>query len=302
MKNKRQKRIIFAIPLLLFIVFMWACSEKFLNDDQKYSPDEAPPQGLMEINFEAEVLSYEELSNAKTASPLEQIASMPHALRSSISIQIYEDGTSDWRIEKLTPKHNVSIKDLTPPNTNPVTKVTRINRFGMGYFYDEKGKLLQEHAVPVQSFSDLIIKTKKNPDAIYSAMGMKTIEKLDQYISDVKNKGAIVQDLGNNKISIRSIIAQSMPNARVGGDKKDEYDIEDIIDKNIKMIVGSKMYKKNKKDIVSETTYSYKLSEDKKLLPNAIYAFHYSEDSKGKKHKIVSNTYFDRVSGKINIK
>jgi hypothetical protein len=221
----------------------------------------------------------------------------------NISIKIYEDGSSDWRIEKLVPKHNVTIKDLTPPNSNSVTKVTRINRSGMGYFYDEKGKLLQEHAVPVHSFSDLINKTKQNPDAIYSAMGMKTIEKLDQYISDAKTKGAIIQDLGNNKISIRSTIAQSMPNARIGGDKKDEYDIEDTIDKNIKMIVGSKMSQKNKKDIVSETTYSYKLSEDKKLLlPNAIYAFHYSEDSKGKKHKVVSNTYFDRVSGKINVK
>lgn len=302
MKNKRQKRIIFAIPLLLLMVCTWACSEKFLNDDQKYSPDEAPPQGLMEINFEAEVLSYEELLNPKTATPLEHIASMSHSLRSNISIQIYEDGTSDWRIEKLTPKHDVSIKDLTPLNSNPVTKVTRINRSGMGYFYDEKGKLLQEHAVPVHSFSDLINKTKQNPDAIYSAMGMKTVEKLDQYISDAKAKGAIIQDLGNNKISIHSTIAQSMPNARIGGDKKDEYDIEDTIDKNIKMIVGSKMSQKNKKDIISETNYAYKLSEDKKLVPDAIYAFHYSEDSKGKKHKVVSNTYFDRVSGKINIK
>ena len=256
----------------------------------------------MEVNFEAEVLSYEELVDPKSATVMEQINAMPHALRSNISIQIYEDGTSDWRIEKLTPKHDVTIKDLTPPNPNPVTKVTRINRYGMGYFYDEKGKLLQEHAVPVHSFSDLINKTKKNPDAIYSAMGMKTIEKLDQYINDAKAKGAIVQDLGNNKISIRSAISQSMPNARIGGDKKDEYDIEDTIDKNIKMIVGSKMSQKNKKDIVSETNYTYKLNEDKKLVPSAIFASHYSEDSKGKKSKTISNTYFDHVSGKINIK
>ena len=149
MKNKLQKRIFFAVPLLLLMIFTWACSEKFLNDDQKYSPDEAPPQGLMEINFEAEVLSYEEV-DAKTATIMEKINAMPHALKSSISIQIYDDGTSDWRIEKLTPKHDVTVKHQTLANPDAQTKVTRINRSGMGYFYDEKGKLLHENAVPVQ--------------------------------------------------------------------------------------------------------------------------------------------------------
>ncbi len=301
MKNKRQKRIIFAIPLLLLIVFTWACSEKFLNDDQKYSPNEAPPQGLMEVNFEAEVLSYEEV-DSKTATVMEQINAMPHTLRSNISIQIYEDGTSDWRMEKLTPKHNVTVKHLTPANPDPQTKVTRINRFGMGYFYDEKGKLLQEHAVPVQSFSDLITKAKKNPDEIFSTMGLKTVGNIDSYLSDAKSRGSIIQDMGNNKISISSTLTQNMPNARIAGDKKDEYTIVDIIDKNIKLVVRSTMYKKNKNDLISEVNYSYKLNDENKLIPNAMYAYHYSEDSKGKKHKSISNTYFDRVSGKINIK
>jgi len=68
------------------------------------------------------------------------------------------------------------------------------------------------------------------------------------------------------------------------------------------MVVGSKVYLKKKKELVSEANYSYKLNDDKKLVPNAIYAFHYNEDSKGKKSKSISNTYFDHVSGKINIK
>lgn len=301
MKNKRQKRIVYAIPLLILMMFTWACSEKFLNDDQKYSPEEAPPQGLMEINFEAEVLSYEEVDQ-KAATIMEKINAMPHALRSNISIQIYEDGTSDWRIEKLIPKHDVAIKHETLANPDPQTKVTRINRSGMGYFYDEKGKLLKEHAVPVQSFSDLINKVKKNPDEIYSAMGVKTIDKLDNYINQVRKNGAIVQELGNNKISIVSTMGQNSPNARIAGGVKDEYEVEDIIDKHIKMVVGAKVYLKKKKELVSEANYTYKLNDEKKLVPNAIYAFHYNEDSKGKKSKSISNTYFDRVSGKINIK
>ncbi len=301
MKNKRQKRIIFAIPLLVLMVFTWACSEKFLNDDQKYSPDEAPPQGLMEINFEAEVLSYEEV-DSKTATIMEKINAMPHALRSSIAIQIYEDGTSDWRIEKLIPKHDVSVNHQTLANPDPQTKVTRINRSGMGYFYDEKGKLLRENAISVQSFSDLINKVKKNPDEIYSTMGVKTIDKLDEYLNQVKKSGAIIQELGNNKISIVSTLGQNIPNARISGDKKDDYEVEDIIDKYIKMVVGAKVYLKKKKELVSEANYTYKLNNDKKLVPNAIYAFHYNEDSKGKKSKSISNTYFDHVSGKINIK
>ena len=302
MKNQRQKRIVYAIPLLLLMIFTWACSEKFLNGDQKYSPDEAPPQGLMEVNFEAEVLSYEELADPKSATVMEQINAMPHALRSNISIQIYEDGTSDWRIEKLTPKNDVTVKHLTPVNPDPQTKVTRINRFGMGYFYDEKGKLLKEHAVPVQSFSDLIIKAKKNPDEVFSTMGIKTVGNLDSYLSDAKSKGSIIQDLGNSKISISSTLTQSMPNARIAGDKRDDYEITDIIDKNIKMVVRSTMYGKKKKDLISEVNYSYKLNDEKKLIPNAMYSYHYSEDTKGKKRKSISNTYFDRVSGKINIK
>jgi hypothetical protein len=255
----------------------------------------------MEVNFEAEVLSYEEV-DSKTATVMEQINAMPHTLRSNISIQIYEDGTSDWRMEKLTPKHNVTVKHLTPANPDPQTKVTRINRFGMGYFYDEKGKLLQEHAVTVQSFSDLITKAKKNPDEIFSTMGLKTVGNIDSYLSDAKSRGSIIQDMGNNKISISSTLTQNMPNARIAGDKKDEYTIVDIIDKNIKLVVRSTMYKKNKNDLISEVNYSYKLNDENKLIPNAMYAYHYSEDSKGKKHKSISNTYFDHVSGKINIK
>ena len=297
MKNQRQKRIVYAIPLLLLMIFTLACSEKFLNGDEKYSPDEAPPQGLMEVNFEAEVLSYEEV-DSKTATIMEKINAMPHALRSNISIQIYEDGTSDWRIEKLIPKHDVSVNHQTLANPDPQTKVTRINRFGMGYFYDEKGKLLKEHAVPVQSFSDLIIKAKKNPDEIFSTMGMKTVGNINAYLSDAKSKGAII----HNKVSISSTLVQAMPNARIAGDKKDDYEIVDIIDKNINLVVHSTVYGKKKKDLVSEVNYSYKLNDEKKLIPNAMYSYHYSEDTKGKKRKSISNTYFDRVSGKINIK
>ncbi len=302
MKNQWQKRIAYAVLMLILMMITWACNNNFLSDDQKYSPDEAPPSGLMEVNFEAEVLSYEELADAKSATIMEKINAMPHALRSKISIQIYDDGTSDWRIEKLKPKHDVIPKHLTPPNPDPQTKVTRINRMGMGYFYDEKGKLLKEHAVPVQSFSDLIIKVKKNPDAIFSTMGLKTIGNIESYLSDAKSKGAIIQNVGKNRISISSTLTQTVPNARISNEKNEDYTVVDIIDKKINMVARSTIYDKSKGSLVSESNYLYKLNNENRVIPSAIFAYHYSEDSKGKKHKTISNTYFDGVSGTINIK
>jgi hypothetical protein len=181
----------------------------------------------------------------------------------------------------------------------PQTKITRINRNGMGYFYDNKGNLLDQHEIPMQSFLEIVSQIKSDPSAVYSILGVKSGEKIGQMIDEAKRKGAVVQDLGNDNISIRYTLSQSSPNARIVG--KENYKIVDIVNKKFNILIGSKMYD-NKDNNVSETFYSYKLEADNKLSPKAIYSANYNEDAKGKKVKNITNTYFESVSGKINTK
>ena len=132
MKNSLRliPRLLLIWGLVLNAAFWQACSPGFLESD----PANAPlTEGILTLEYEAEVLTWQEAGDPAKTSPLDKIHGMAHAVRSKVHAEVYEDGTSAWRIEKMEPQYNVKIPDQTPPDPTPQTKITRIDRTGNWY-------------------------------------------------------------------------------------------------------------------------------------------------------------------------
>ena len=301
-KNSTVNRVAGYVTWVVPLLLMQGCSQLKMNDDLVKSSYADPSKGAVEVHFEAENVTYQELGSDKQASAFDKIHAMPNAHRSKIDLQIYEDGTSDWKMTKLNPKHDVKINDLTPANPMPQTRTTHVDRSGMGFFYGDDGKLLYKHPVPTNSFADLITRVKKNPQAVYGAMGIKSKQQIDEVINNAKANGAIVTDLGSNNISVRQLVAA--PSAQMSSKARaasSNYKSVDIINTNLNVVVGSTLYDENEK-LVNQVYYRYKADENGKLLPEAIYMKTWTTYEKtGKTTVSISKTYFDNVSETINL-
>ncbi|QMW01476.1 hypothetical protein [Spirosoma foliorum] len=287
---------------LASVFLLQSCTRLEMLSDVSQSANASPQKGAIELHYEAENVTYQELDKANASTAFDKIHAMANAHRSKIDLQIYEDGTSAWKMTKLTPKHDVKINDLTPVNPMPQTRTTQVDRSGMGFFYGDDGKLLHKHAVPTKSFGDLVAQVKKNPEAIYSALGVKPKQRIDEIIANAKANGAIVTDLGNNNISVRqSVVEAQMPSSNRARVPSSNYKSVDIINTNLNVVVGSALYDENEK-LVSQVYYRYKINEERKLVPEAMYMKTWTTLEKtGKTVITISNTYFDNVSETINI-
>lgn len=276
-------------------LFLQACSTDFLASDPGGTVPEA---GVISMSYEAEMYTYRTVGDAATTSDLEKIRGMAKSARSQISVQIYKDGTADWTMEKLTPKHNTTIVDQTPPNPMPQTQKTRVLRDGTGYFYGRDGKLLHTDPVPTQSFLPIIGQFERDPTAINSVLGAKSKEQVEQMISRAKFSGGTVQDLGNGNISIRNAVASHAgQNARGEASK---YKQVDVVNPGLGVVLGSSLYDEAD-GLVSQTFYRYKQNADKKLMPEAIYMKAWAKDPKtGKVVETVTTTEFDNLIAKVN--
>lgn len=290
------KHLRFLLVTLLPVGLMSSCTTEFLNEG---SPADAKPdKGLMSIGYEIENLTYQELGDAGKATAINKIRGMAKAVRSKINIEVYEDGTSDWRLEKLTPTHDVRVNDLTPTNPMPQTKVTRISRSGRGYFYGSDGKLMKEHDIPTRSFSELVSRVRQDPSAAYAVIGIKTKQQVAQLVADAQHNGAIIKQLGDGKLSVSSYVVK--PAAKGARGPVANYRSVDIIDPNLGILVGSSLYN-DKEQLVNQVFYRYKLGDDKKLTPESLHQKYWTTNTKtGETYAIVANTYFDNVSAIIN--
>lgn len=299
------KRIGLLVALPLLLLSMQACQE-FLTEGSL--ADATPEKGLISLRYEAEILTYQELGDAGKATALDKISAMAKAVRSKISVEIYEDGTSDWRLEKMTPKHDVRVNDQTPPNPMPQTKVTRLSRSGRGYFYGSDGALLKEHDIPSQSFSELVSRVREDPSAAYSVIGVTSKQQVAQLMANAQRDGAIIEQLGDGNITVSSSVFKATARAR---GPVANYKSVNIINPNLGVLVGSKLYD-DKDQLVNQVFYQYKLGDDKnkdkqlknkKLTPEALYQKTWiTNDKTGKTRVTVTNTYFDNVSAIINRK
>ncbi len=218
----------------------------------------ASSSGIIELSFEVETLTIPTLKNADNATSLEKIQAMPFSERNKIQVNAYEDGTTSWIMEKLRPKHDLSVQHETPPNDQPEVKVTRIDRTGMGSFYDSNDGLLFKHQVPVPSFKDVVANIKENPNAIFAAFGIKTVKQIELYIAQAKAKGHIIQDLGNGLISVRSGNNKNTTSNARSSSVSEEYTSVDIFNLKLGILMGSTLYDLQE-NILSQTFYRYKL-------------------------------------------
>ena len=292
MKNStRHKRYLRMVSITLIAVSLTqGCSPDFLESDPGRSN---PEEGVLMMSYEAEMLTYQPIGSDEKAPVIDRIGAMAKSARTRISVQIYEDGTSDWTLEKLTPKRNTLMKDLTPPNPMPQTQKTRILRSGTGYFYDGKGNLLHTDPVPTQSFAPMLIRMKQDPTATNAVVGVKSTQEVMALIENAKQQGSIVQELGNNVVSISSKV---QPNNRQARGGLTNFRQVDMLHKKLGIVLGSSLY--NEADeLVCQTFYRYKANSDKtKLLPEVIYSKQWDTNPRtNKRVETITNMQFENM-------
>lgn len=218
-----------------------------------------------------------------------------------MQVSIYEDGTAMWRMEKRKPKHDLSVKHETPPNDLREVSVTTIDQSGMGSFYDSKDALLFKHQVPISSFKNVVANIKENPNVIFAVMGVKTAENATLMLAHAKAKGYIINDLGNNLVSVRSGNGKDAANLARKNGEADNFTTVDIFNTALGILIGSTMYDEQE-NIVSQSFYKYVLNSENQLVPEAIFTQSWDKDPvTGNERKVDTNIYFENVTATINI-
>ncbi len=281
----------------LLVAFMVSFCSKTELGDSPTTANKVNLPGLAHVSFDAEVLNFQEVQDPSKASALQLIGAAPKAERSKIELDVYDDGSSSWMITKQEPKHDVAQHHLTPPDPSPQTYTTRIDRAGMGYFYDKNGTFLRQHPVPLPSYKAIADAIIADPKASFGAVGIPSTARLQKYLKQATNAGAIVQDLGNGLTSVR-VTNTTASNAAAKTASADQTTSVDIIDTNLNLIMGSTLYDSNQ-EVLSKAFYSYKFDNDK-ASPEAIYQEVWNTDASGKKVKTISNTYFYQFSATVN--
>lgn len=284
------QRIWRVVSLLVVGSISQACNPDFLQSD---AGKNTPNEGVLTMSYEAEMLTYQPLGGDGKAPTPDRIAAMAKSARTRISVEVYEDGTSDWTMETLAPKQNTLMRDLTPPDPSPQTKKTHILRDGMGYFYDAGGKLLHKDPVPVQSFTPMLVQIKQDRTAANAIIGVKSEQEVTAMIANAKAQGGIVQDLGNGNISIRNMVLTMNRNARGGiADMKQV----DIVNGRLGIVVGSSLYDGGDQ-LVCQTFYKYKKENNKnKLIPETIYSKSWHVNPRtNQRVETITNTEFENI-------
>lgn len=284
------------LPFALIVLMVTAC-QKDIDNETANATSEAIPQGVIDLSFEIETVTIPNLKNPENATSQERIQAMMYSERNEVKMSAYDDGTTMWRMEKLKPKHDLSVRHETPPSDHPEVKVTLIDRSGMGSFYDAKNLLLFKHKVPIPDYSEVVAKVKKNPNMLFLAMGVSTANDLTSLLSAARERGDIVSDLGNGMVSVRS--GQGSSSARLQSEA--DFVKVDIFNTGLGILMGSTMYDQQEK-VVCQAFYSYQLVGSDRLVPQAIFMQSWDTDPvTGDERKTETNTYFDNVTATINV-
>ncbi len=285
------------LPLALILLII-SCSKNELNNSPTSATKSTNP-GIVRISFDAEAFKMSQLADPAKASAFEITAAAPRADRQKIDIDIYEDGTSAWVMEKQQPKNDVKEHHLTPiDSTIRETQTTQIDRAGNATYYDNTGSLIRQHKLTIPSFNTLVSEIKRDPTAAFGAVGVPSTERLKQVLANAAAVGAVVQDLGNGVTSIRIPHASPVSNAAARTSGSGDYHSVDIINTQLNLVLGSTLYDANE-EVVSKVYYAYTF-ENGKAKPKASYAEIWNTDKKANKVKSISNTYFYQFSATVN--
>jgi hypothetical protein len=160
--------------------------------------DETSSFGLKRDNFDLKLSWEEETVTQRTNSPessgdagLKYAMDMPVVERQKVTYGIYKNGTGVIEIQKMEPKNTFRVPNEALPNPDPQLK-TLIFEDGVVKYYDDKGKLMQEHAVEMPDFKQLIdfIRDNKNrfDRSVYAAFFTNMqLKSADQNVEVVEN-------------------------------------------------------------------------------------------------------------------
>ena len=258
------------ISCVTIIILLLADACRY-DDFNSRIPKAEPIPGVIQLNFTSETLTVPESPDAKNSS-LQKIQAMPSISKSSFKINIYEDGTSDWSIGKLKPSIDLVQQHQTPASDQPETVETYIDRAGMGSYYSVNHQLIHSAKLPMPSYLELIEKVKTNPAAALSAIGMPSTDKIELLLANAKQKGAVINDLGNGMVSVKVSVGGGVPNDIARQDNSADGNVAiNIYNKDLGVLIGSTLYNQAG-DILAQSSYRYKLNDDKSLTPEAIHS------------------------------
>ncbi len=282
----------------MLIVTLSKCQKDFEIERKNLKQDATSE--VMTLKYEVETLTIPILQNPDEANSQEKIQAMMFSDKSKVEMTLFKDGTTRWQMETVLPSHDLSVQHLTPAGKEPKAKFTRIDRKGMGSFYDENEVLLYTHQVPVPSFADVVANLKENPNAIFAAMGIDTKANLNQILANAKAKGYTIQDLGNGMISVRMANSGIRATATRQSGSTDSNTIVNIFNTSLGIMIGSTLYNEQE-EIISQAFYSYELNGQERLVPKAFYMQNWDIDPVTReKTKTETHTFFENVSVTLN--
>ncbi len=283
----------------MLVLLLAGCHATDSVKNPKAAFAEAAP-GVFKLTFEAETLTVRELANAATATSLEKIQAMPTSSKTKIKLTAYEDGTSDWYMEKLMPEKNLQVKSLSPPNDQPPVMITRIDRSGTGYFYDRNGNLLNQNNMETPSLAEIVANVKQNPNAVFSALGVKTAWQVDKLIATAKAKGGTVTETSNGLLSIKTPVngGSNGSNVRTASANAN-LSTTDVFDKKAGVLLTSTLTDLAG-NVLARSIYKYAKNTGDKLVPEVIQTEVWKTNAAGQQLKTLSITHYTSVNATIN--
>lgn len=169
-------------------------------------------------------------------SEISQIRANPIIERVSVNYGVDKFGEAEIFIEILAPHQKLLPNDNIPPNDFPQPKFIHILN-DIGSFYDKNNKLLFKQRINTSNYN-VIDAVRNIDDSDFELM-----------IQEAKDKGAIINDLGNNYLSIRltgNMVASNVANAggRASELNDNTYGVS-IYNMSTMQIIGTAIYDNN---------------------------------------------------------
>lgn len=175
------------------------------------------------IKYDAEVTMTQQPVNASDLNqltPQDKVGLLPHTTRSAVEFCMKGNGTSEWVIEKMQPRHVFEAKSYTLPDPSPKTKTIRIIN-EQATFMDASGKVIKTTDFKVNELSSAL------NNLMNLAKNGSTDSDFNKMLDDARKDNAEIVDMGEDIYRITKPIPTTSDMMSV------------IIDKNLGRVVSN---------------------------------------------------------------
>lgn len=288
--NTARRAVLFALLLLAVA----ACRK-----DRENAPGLNNPDLAFEVRYETEAVTRQEVAEGAGGKPdfMDENRAAPIASRSSTVITVYKDGSSEWQIRNLTPRAQIPlVRREVPADVSRRKTETRISRTGLSSHYDKDGGLIRTVQMEPVSFKYEVdmLRNKGKTDAAARVLNLNT--DTDALLAQAQQQGALVNDLGNGLMSIRTKSPASQSGRTKGSVNLSEVS---IFNAALKLILGSTVYDNDQK--VAEIFYKYKFEAGKDPQVEMIHQKTYRTLESGRQLVTITTTTVENMQVTSNL-